>query len=237
MTDLSTGWTERSRPAPPPNAEQLLFARVVYTAEQLHREGIAITAMNLHQYNMDLRETDAANILATPLFADAMSERGIPLMATPGLSPEQMAALAIYMDMTVPLRHVQKLKAAGVTQGQWNGWMRQSEFARRINEIATDLTKDSGPVARQRLAQLVDEGNLPAITLTFEMEGIHDRRKETVDVNQILMQLFNILDEEVADREVLGRIADKIKVRLMGQAPVLKITQPALEQPIEGEPQ
>jgi hypothetical protein len=235
VTDLSTGWTERSRPEPRPTPEQLLFARVVYTAAQLHREGIAITAVNLHQYNMDVRELDAAEILSTPLFADAMAEQGIPLMATPGLSPEQLAAIAIYMDMTVPLRHAQKLKAAGVTQAKWNGWMRQAEFARHINQLATDITKASGPVARQRLAQLVDEGNLAAITLTFEMEGIHDRRKETVDANAMLMGIFNILDEEVYDRAILERIAARIKVELMGQAPILKITQPALGQPIEGE--
>lgn len=226
MTDISAGWTERSRPAPRPTAEQLLFARVVYAAEQLHREGITITAANLHAFNMDIRETDAATILATPLFADAMAERGIPLRESPGLSPEQMVALVIYMDMTVSLSHTQKLKAARVTEGQWRGWQRQPEFAARLAELGDENLRNMMPVAKQRIAQRIDAGDLSAITIGMEVTGTHDRRRESVDINQVLQQLFNILDEEVSDRDVLGRIADKIRVNMMGQAPVLKITQP-----------
>ena len=213
-----------------PSKEQVFFSRVVQAASDLQREGIAISPRTVWQFNPSLPEILVAEIFATPAFAAALEERGIPLSPHPGLSPEQMACLLIYMDMTVPMSHAQKIRAAKVTEAQFRGWMRQPEFASRMNQLGGDTLVDAIPIAKQRLAQLVDSGNLPALTLLFEMTGVHDRRKETFDVNGLLMQIFSILDEEVPDVAILERIADKIKSRLMDQAPVLKIsTAPPLE--------
>lgn len=230
----SDEWLYRPiEPGVKPTHAQLVFSRVVYAAQMLARDNVAITAKSLNQFNAAITVRAATLVLATERFAQAMDEQGIRLYESPLLEADQMAALAIYMDMSVPLTHAQKLKAAGVSPARWNGWMRQREFARRINELAADVMRDSVPVAKQRIAQLVDSGNLPAITLALEMEGIHDRRKETVDVQAILRELFSILDEEVADIAVLDRIASKIKQRMMGQAPILRISPRELE---DGEP-
>ena len=210
--------------------EQIFFGRVVQAASDLHREGVAITARTVWQFNPTLPEILVAEVFATLAFAAALEEQGIPLSPHPGLSPEQMACLLIYMDMTVPMTHAQKLRACKVTEGQFRGWMRQGEFANRMNQLGGDVLVDAIPIAKQRLGQLVDAGNLPAMTLLFEMTGVHDRRKETFDINGLLMQIFSILDEEVTDVTTLERIADKIKSRLMDQAPVLKISaSPPLE--------
>ena len=213
-----------------PSKEAVFFARVVQAVSDLHREGIAISPRTVWQFNHLLPEVLVSEVFATPAFAAALEERGIPLSPHPGLSPEQMACLLIYMDMTVPMTHAQKIRAAKVTEAQFRGWMRQPEFANRMSQLAGDTLVDAIPVAKQRLAQLVDAGNLAAMTLMFEMTGVHDRRKETFDVNGMLMQVFSILDEEVTDVTTLQRIADKIKSRLLDQAPVLKISSaPPLE--------
>lgn len=219
-----------------PSREEIFFGRVVQAASDLQREGIAISPRNVWQMNPNLLEKHVAEVFATAAFAAALEERGIPLSPHPGLSPEQMACLLIYMDMTVPMTHLQKLKAAKVGEARFRGWMRQPEFARQMNQLGGDTLVDAIPVAKQRLAQLVDSGNLAAMTLMFEMTGVHDRRKETFDINGMLMQVFSILDEEIMDVTILDKIASKIKSRLMDQAPVLKISQrdesapPAIEE-------
>jgi hypothetical protein len=222
----------RARPRRIADKAEVFFARTMYAVEQMHRDGVAITPRNVHAFNENLPETLLGEVMASPKFAESCLERGIPLSANPGLGPEQLTALAIYSDMTVPMTHAQKLRAAGVTEGQWRGWMRQPEFAARIGQLMNDVLHDSVPVAKQRLAQHVDAGNLPAITLLFEMEGVHDRRKETVDVNALLMGVFSILDEEIGDIEIMTRIANKIRQQMMGQGPILTL-KPAEPQPVE----
>jgi hypothetical protein len=225
-----------NRPSAParPSREALFLSRVVFAAEQLHRDGAAIMPRTIHQFNDDLPEALVADVMATSVFAVACAERGIELSSSPGLSPDQLAALAIYMDMTVPMTHAQKLRTANVTEATWRGWMRQGPFAARLSQLANDVVVDSIPVGKQRLAQSVDAGSLPAIQLMFEMTKTHDRRGDVVDPNVLLMKLFNILDELVMDRGLLKQIADRVNEDLRGVAPTMRSTPvEALEAPVE----
>lgn len=217
------------------------FASAVYAAEMVQRMGIAVTPSAIHQNNTELPLSVLVDLFEQPKFLNALEDRGVSLPGSPGLDPQQLTALAIYLDMTVPMTHAQKLKAAGITEAKWRGWQKQPEFARRLAALAEDIISEATPVAMQRLAQLVDAGNLPAITLQLELSGRHDRRKETVDVNALLLGIFAVLDEEV-DAATLSRISDKVR-SMMGQnapAQVLQVTsQPVpapniVIQPLEG---
>lgn len=210
----------------------LLIARTIAAAQMLQRDGVEVNARNLHMFNPDLPEPLLAELLGSGRFAEAMEEQGVPFNQS-GLSAHQLSSLAIYMDMTANLSHNQKLKLAQVTEAQWRGWMRQSAFAARLAAMSEELLQASVPVATQRLAQLADAGSLAAISIVHEMTGRHDRRKETIDINALLVAIFSILDEEIADVRVLNLISGKIRQRLMGQAPVLQITQ--IQQTGQGE--
>jgi hypothetical protein len=215
------------------------FASAVHAAEQVQRMGIAVTPSAIHQNNYELPLTVLVELFEEPKFLNALEDRGVALPGAPGLDPHQLSALAIYLDMTVPMTHAQKLKAANVSEARWRGWQKQPEFARRLAALAEDLIAESTPVALQRLAQLVDAGNLKAVELQLELSGRHDRRKETIDVNALLLGIFAVLDEEV-DAATLSRISDKVR-SMMGQntpAQVLQVTsQPVphvVIEPLEG---
>jgi hypothetical protein len=81
--------------------------------------------------------------------------------------------------------------------------------------------------SRSNTSPSVDSGSLAAtLTLMFRDDQVHDRRKRLFSTSTAWhARCFSILDEEVTDA-TLQRIADKIKSRLMDQAPVLKISQP-----------
>jgi len=213
-----------------------MFNTVLYQVIQFDRQGIAVTAETIRREiggGRSMTVRDVAAILASSKMQEALLERGIELESTTGLSPEQLYALSIYLDMTVPMNHSQKLRAAGVTDARWRGWMRQPAFAKELADLSEETLRASQPVALQRVAEAVDAGARWAIELSLEMTGRHDRRKETLDVRALLMGIFSVLDDEITDVAVLQRISDKIKQQMgAAQAPVLQISPATVAEPV-----
>lgn len=199
-----------------PSALELTFSRVVFAAEQVSRQGLDITVSTIRGFNPELAQKDVQLVLDGEKFVRAMEERGIALSANPGLSSIQLAALHIYLDTSVPMSHAQRLRAVGVSQAQWSGWMRQPEFAKRMEALSAERLQETIPVANQRLAELVDRGELKAIRFLYELTGVHDPRMPGVDVMMILQGIFSVLEEEVADAAVLARVGMKVR-EMLGQ--------------------
>jgi hypothetical protein len=88
-----------------------------------------------------------------------------------------------------------------------------------LQDVAAQLVHDAVPMAQQRIAEAVDGGERWAIELTLEMTGSHDRRGDGQDARQLLMAVFNVLDEEIADPAILGRVAARIKEKMGHGAP------------------
>jgi len=152
-----------------------------------------------------------------------------------GMTPEQLSAAAVYFDSTSKMSHKQKLQAAGITELRWRGWMKEPAFARYVGEIGESILREAQPVALVRIAESIDKGERWAIELGLEITGRHDRREKSVDINQLLMGIFGILDDEVGDPKVLAKIAEKVKLMIGGGAPVMQITPAEMQQqPIEG---
>jgi hypothetical protein len=215
-----------------PKAGEVVFAAGVFAAEQCQRQGIVVSQDTLCMMSDKLTPASALLLLESDKFQNALDERGILLPENGGLSGQQMHALTIYMDMSVAMSHPQKLRAMGVTDSKWQGWLQQPGFAARISEVSEDRLRSSVPIALQRIHEGVDRGDQKFIELSLEITGRHDRRKETVDVNAILTQIFNVLDEEIPDQETLGRIADRLRrLRdqglLGGGAPNFQVSAPA----------
>lgn len=219
-----------------PSHAERFFASAVYAAVQADRGGYAVTVETMAVFNPELKKTDLAALLTTDKFQRALTERGIPLPSESGLSAEQLMAAAIYLDMTTSMSHAQKLRAAGITDAKWRGWLRQPAFAEHVSALSEDAIAAAKPVALTRLAQLADEKNLKAIEFVLEITGRHDRRKETFDVTQMLRAIFAVLDEEIAPLPggvgVLERIASKVKAMMgTGAAPVLQINPAPIQEP------
>jgi len=206
-------------PARRVSAQERLFARAMYAAEMVHRMGLPVTADTLHQENREIPLKTWAQLLASPLIQEGLEERGIPVVTLGGLTPEQMAAAAIYLDTTHQMTHAQRLRAAGVTAQKWRSWMRQPLFAQYIGRNSEDILQDAVPMFRQRLVEQADKGEKWAIELGLEITGVHDRRNHGVDLNQVLMLVFASLDDAGVDQELMKQIAEKLRSRLGGAAP------------------
>ena len=223
-----------------PSRAERFFNSAVYAADQADRGGLVVSVETMAGFNPELKKTELAELLTTEKFQRALTERGIPLPSETGLSAEQLMAAAIYMDTTTPMSHAQKLRAAGITEAKWRGWLRQPAFAHQIAALSEESLAAAKPVALARLSQLADEKNLKAIELVLEVTGRHDRRKETFDVSQLMVAIFSVLDEEIAPLPggvaVLDRIVGKVRAMMgTGQAPVLRIESAPIERPATEE--
>jgi hypothetical protein len=212
----------RVRVGVPPRTskEERVFNTALYAAMKLAQEGVAVTAETLNGENSEIPKRVYVDLLGNEKFQDALEARGIRTSTVAGLSPHQMSALAIYLDMSTKLTHAQKLKAARVTEYMWRGWMRNPEFAAHLNGLAEGILQDVKPVALQRIAEAVDDGERWAIELGLEITGRHDRRNTNVDVGAILLEVFTALDEAGIPNQVMGDIAAKIKNRIGAGVPL-----------------
>lgn len=206
--------------------EAELFAKVVYAATRAHEAGMAVTVDSVRQFNRQLPKKLVQEVLGTEKFARAAEQRGIRLSGDPDLSAEQLAALAIYMDTSAAASHSMKLKAMGVTDAKWRGWMKQPAFAQRLSDVAGSLLREAIPVAMQRISEGVDKGDKWAIEMSMEITGVHDRRGDTSDTRRILMDVFTVLDEMVDDPAILTAIGEKVRARMGQSAPQMLVAQP-----------
>lgn len=214
-----------AKPRRAPSATERGFAAAVSAAEQLQRIGVSIDPQTLAQAVPGLTERHAADLLGSTRFVVALEERGISLHPMQDLSPRQAAALAIYMDMSTQASHAQKLRAAGVTDSLWKGWMRQPKFAAYLSTVSDELLASSIPVAKQRIAQGVDAGDIKFIDLALRLTG--NNPDADVNVHAALMAIFEVLDQEV-DPAVMQRIAAKVSGMMNGaQGAALRNALPA----------
>lgn len=229
--------SRQPRPRPPSRAERV-FNSAVLAAERCQRQGLPITVETLcMQANPTVVTAKlASELLINDKFLNALDARGIRLPEHEGLSSMQLHALSIYMDMSVSLTHAAKLRAMGITDSVWRGWNQQAAFSARLSEIAEERLQASTPVALQRIAEGVDSGDRKFIELQLEMTNRHDRRKETVDLNKILMLIFNVIDEEIKDPATLERVGERMK-KLHDQGllggPVVPVPRNAVARPTE----
>lgn len=220
------------RPAPP-TVDEVFFSRVVAAAQQAFWGGMPVTVEALIMADSTLEGTRGhiADLLVLPKFLNALADRGVLLSHSQGLTPAQISAVHVYFSAETPgLSHEQKLKLAGVTDSQWRGWMRGARFGQFVSSFAEALLRDAQPVALQRIAEAVDRGERWAIELDLEVTGRHDRREKSVDIGEVLMSIYAILDDEIGDSALLGRISDRVKSMLGGGAPVMQIA-PAVREP------
>lgn len=203
----------RARVGLPPNVTEWFFTECVFAAETLQREGVTITAASIHARNTRLPVMQISILLDSRAWRSAMAERGIQNAHDP-LSPRQLAAVAIYMDMTIGLNHAQKLKRANVTNAEWVGWMRQPQFAQYLSDVSSEALQASVPVARQRIAEGVDRGDRGFIELALKMTG--NDPDQAVDIRGVLMAVFTILDEEIRDPSVLAKIGGRVGSLVQG---------------------
>jgi hypothetical protein len=194
---------------------ELLFSRVLYAAEMAARQGHDISTETIRMQNPELTYTTVQQVLQLDKFQHALAVRGIPMSSKTGLTPRQLAALSVYMDMTTPANHAQRLQLAGVSQVMWDGWNRQPAFAARMSEVSEERLAAATPVALKAVVEQAEMGKQWAVELVLEMNKRHDRRQDIPDPSIALRQVFDVLDE-ILPQDLLDLLREKLDERRTG---------------------
>lgn len=212
----------RLKPAREKTLEQQFFDAALQAAELAFRQQLPIDGETIRRQNENLLPHQVEQLLASTKFQRALEDRGITLTAPAGITGEQANFLRLFFDPTIKADNAKRLKIAGVSQAKLDGWLRQEGFAKRYSEIAHELLGQAMPVARQRVAQLIDKGDLPAIKFGMELTGEYDPRGgPTVDVAAFGRLMLDVISQELqalpGGSEVLRRIGARMTLVMQGR--------------------
>lgn len=185
------------------------FTQVLLAAERAARMGMPISPEVILSEDPALEVRDVVEVLESPRFALALEEQGINFTPMERLSDDQVAAVHLYLSDT-SRSHAQKLRAAGISQVKWSGWMRQPRFKQYIAEHSTDRLYDALPGTHLALAEKAERGESWAVGLLYAVTGFHDPNKVD-DPRRFFEAIFEVLSDEGVDAKVLQKVAYRIR--------------------------
>lgn len=149
--------------------------------------------------------------LGAPQTAEALSYRGVNLGTSAGLTEKQDLLLQILGDPFDGLTMQQKLKKAGVTNTQYQAWLKQPIFSEQFRAI-TDQLHNRSEEAMLQLQRKAGEGDLPSIKFLFEMNGRYNpNQQRTMDAMVIVSRVLESISRHVKDPEILAAVASDMR--------------------------
>jgi len=193
--------------------------KIITLMEQKYFETGEIPTVALTSDLLGLAPKTVLSYLDQTEVKETLKRRGIEVFNTDGLVSIEQAYLVNLLLDTFDRRGIrEKLKALKegmgieITFAQYNAWMKDPNFKRYLTKRAEIQFDGLEPIARNRIVQAVQSGNLQAIEYFFEITGVYNRRREEVlDLRRILAQIIDILSRHV-DPEKLILIANELEM-------------------------
>src|SRR5215471_8776806 len=191
--------------------------RIITLMEQKYFETGAVPTVEQVSNLLGLKGQVVLSTLDKTEVKELLKRRGIETINSDGLvSIEQAYLVNILLD-TFDRRGIrEKLKALkeavgiDITFAQYIAWMKDPNFKRYLTKRAEIQFDGLEPIARNRIVQAVESGNLAAIEYYFELTGIYNRRsQDMLDMRKLLAQIIDILSRHVTP-ELLHTIANEL---------------------------
>lgn len=155
-----------------------------------------------------------------PTARQALIARGVDLTpdtSSQQLTSEQLMAANIMLNVDDKRSRREKLQFLGITSQKWGAWMRQPAFSSYMTRRAEQAFSANDWAAYSGLGNLVEEEDLNAIKLHFEMRG---KYKNTLDVNinieSVMIQVIEVIAKHVKEPEIIEAIAEDISSLVSG---------------------
>ncbi len=157
-------------------------------------------------------------------FRAALNHRGVSFYNDPdagkALTYEQLLVANMLLNIQDRRSLREKLGAAdiGVTPAQVGAWMRQPAFQEHLRKRSENLYQGADGAAYVALVKAIDNGDLKAVQLFFEMKGIYTPRSQVdVNIHAILARVVEIISIHVSDQATLEAIAGDLEGLVSGQ--------------------
>lgn len=207
--------------------EQALFERVLAAAIAADRQGLFLETTVILDQDAELDKEQVELVWASSKFQRALSDRGIKTTSNPNLTLRQENFLQAYLNPMNLLTPQVLAKRMKISLNEIDGWMRQKEFAAAMAAKSEDNLKKYLPMADAALGQLVQQGDMKAITFINQMTGRFDpNAKQNLDVPALLMQVQDIILRHVLDPAQKRNIARELIALAQGQSHFAALPEP-----------
>ena len=211
-------------------AEQALFERVLAAAVAADRQGLFCELSVIRDQDASLSKAEVELVWGSSKFQRALLDRGIRTTQNPNLTLRQETFLQAYLS-PLNLKTPQVLaKQMKIGLAELDGWLRQKEFASAMSVKAGENLRSYLPMADQALGQLVQQGDMKAITFLNQLTGRFDANaKSALDVPALLLQVQDIIMKHVREPEVKRNIARELIALASGQSPLAVVVEPVYD--------
>ena len=198
-------------------ATKRFFDAIITAAWAISLRGEGITAVAVHAELPKSRAKNAPNwtvsqvdaVLRSEMGRAALEARGLTLYdEDEGITYEMAATIRALLDPTPGRSHEQRLRVAGVTVAQYQGFLTYAPFRRLLDAGSETALKGGIAQANQKLVQQVEKGDLKAIQYLHELTGYYDKNAKTMlDANAMVQDVLTVVFQTVKDPALLMQIA------------------------------
>lgn len=213
--------------SPKPTKEQKLFEQVLAAAIAADRQGLFLEVQTVLDQDAGLTEELVGKVWPSAKFQKSLESRGIKTTSNPNLTLRQENFLQAYLN-PLNLKTPQVLaKQMKISLVELDGWLREKHFATAMSNKAKENLDKFLPMADHALGQMVQQGDMKAITFLNQLTGRFDANKSSgVDVISLMMRVQDVILRHVRDPEVKRNIARELIAIANGQSPMAAISEP-----------
>jgi hypothetical protein len=162
-----------------------------------------------------INKQSIASLKTNPLFKASMDSRGIvfnegvgQLRDVTSLTPRQMAAAEVMLNLTDRRSDEKKLRDIGVSTAEYSTWTQNNIFANYMRERSEQLITNSVHEAHMGLLRGVKQGNTASIKLYYELTGRYNPNEENnVNIRMLIGRVLEAIQKHVKDPGTLNSLA------------------------------
>jgi len=207
--------------------EQKLFEAVLAAAIAADRRGFFVEPQTVKDQTNDIELEQIELVWQTGKFQRSLEDRGIASTKNPNLTLRQETFLQAYLNplnLKPPQTVAKQMKISTI---ELDGWMRQKHFAEAMSAKSEENLRKYIPMADQALGQLVQQGDMKAITFVNQLTGRFDANaKSQVDVSALLLAMQEIIQKHVRDPITRRNIARELISLAQGNSSSTVIPEP-----------
>lgn len=203
----------------PVRVSREFFVNAVNAAWVLHLRGESISAARIQASLPNVfSESDLVlldSVVLSEKFRLAMLSRGIEpgRDVADGLSAEMVACIRALTGPEEGLTVRQRLRGAGVTWEQYQGWLNFGPFREALTKSSERGLRSSVAIANAKLLENVDAGDLKAIQYVHELTGYFTPGKQQqLDAQQMVRDVMSVVLRRVTDADTLMALAGDFRV-------------------------
>lgn len=142
------------------------------------------------------------------------------------LTPRQMAAASLMMNLTDRRSNEKKLRDLGISTEEYANWLQDTKFAEYLRERAEVMITNSTHEAHIGLMRGVQQGNTASIKLYYELTGRYNPNQENqVNVRLVIGQVLEAIQKHIRDPEILNSLAVEMsQIAIEAGSPVARTT-------------